>query len=165
LVVQPGGIRQPDDQALGGGDSGDGLAPRLGARRTEQSHASRVPEPLRYRVRAFHFELDADPRDGDALGPRCRPEARLGGLRQRPDTEVLAAGNLLAGEVVPIEPLERQPQRVDVELPARRGSGAMMLTLAMNCTFMALTFRVVAGCARASWLVGGPIIQTLRIHF
>jgi transposase InsO family protein len=46
--------------------------------------------------------------------------AGLGGLGQRPDTEVFAAGDVLAGEVVLVELLERQPQRVEVKLPARR---------------------------------------------
>jgi len=45
-----------------------------------------------------------------------RPEARLGGLGQRPDPERLATGDLLAVVIVAALALQRQPRGVDVQL-------------------------------------------------
>src|SRR3954470_1476542 len=61
--------------------------------------------------------LDADLRDRPLCRPLRGPEARLGGLGQRPDSEVLAAPDLLAVVVLVITAaFERQPERVDVQL-------------------------------------------------
>jgi len=68
-------------------------------------------------------ELDADLRHGPLNWPLRRPEARLGGLGQRPDTEGLAAGDLLAVVIVGAVALERQPKRLDVQLAAGRRIG------------------------------------------
>src|SRR5207245_1047403 len=48
--------------------------------------------------------------------PLRRPEARLSGLGQRPDTERLATGDLLAVVIVAALTFQRRPKRVDVEL-------------------------------------------------
>src|SRR5258708_3557038 len=68
------------------------------------------------RCRVHDVELDAYLRDRPRDGPSRRPEARLGGLGQRPDAEGLAPVDLLAVVIVVAVALERQPESVDVKL-------------------------------------------------
>src|SRR5919204_3557585 len=78
------------------------------------------PRPPRGHCRRIRdIELDAHLRHGPLRRPLRGAEARLGGLRQRPDTEVLAAADLVR-VVVPVSLAagERQAQRVDVQLAA-----------------------------------------------
>src|SRR5919204_6269738 len=78
------------------------------------------PRPPRGHCRRIRdVELDAHLRHGPLRRPLRFAEARLGGLGQRPDTEVLAAADLVS-VVVPVilAAGERQPQRVDVQLAA-----------------------------------------------
>jgi len=102
------------------------------------------------RVGVGHLELDAGLRNGNVAWPVGGSVAGSGGLGQRPDTKVLAARDVLAGEVVLVELLERQPQRVEVKPPARRWVRAMMATLVMNCTCMVFTLPAIADCVMST---------------
>src|SRR5205085_5155323 len=119
LVVERWRVRDSDDRALERLQPRHRLTPRLLARRMQEL----VADPLELLRRRAHrrcvrdVELDADLRDRPVRRPLCGPKARLGGLRQRPDTEVLAATDLLAVVVLVIATaLQWQTQRVDVQL-------------------------------------------------
>ena len=72
-----------------------------------------------------HLEFEAGVRDRPIRRPDRRAKACLRGLRQRPDTEMLAALDALAEIVlVAFVPLERQPESVDEELAALRRVGS-----------------------------------------
>jgi hypothetical protein len=62
-------------------------------------------------------KLDADLRHRPLRRPLRRPEARLGSLRQRPDTERLTTGDLLAVVIVATMARQRQAKRIDIESP------------------------------------------------
>ena len=68
---------------------------------------------------ALDLELEADLGNRPVSRPFPRAEASLRSLGERPDTEVLAARDLLT-RVVPVLPLalERQAEGVDIELSA-----------------------------------------------
>ena len=122
-LVQRGRVRDSDDRPLRRLQPRHRLAPRLLARRVQQIVA-RVLQLLRrcgHRRRVGDVELDADLRHRPVRRPLVGPEARLGGLRQRPDTEVPAAVDPV-GVVVRVGALalEGQPEGVDVE-PAAGG--------------------------------------------
>ncbi|MFE7168393.1 hypothetical protein [Streptomyces sp. NPDC057616] len=69
--------------------------------------------------RAGHLELDRRLRDHQVGGPLSGAEACFGGLRERPETEVLAAGDAAAGVVAVALPLQGQPESVDEQLATR----------------------------------------------
>jgi hypothetical protein len=71
-----------------------------------------------------HIELDADLRYQPSCRPLVGPEARLGGLRQRPNAERLAAGELLAVVVAVTLAVQRKTQRVDIQAAAAGGIGS-----------------------------------------
>jgi len=72
------------------------------------------------RVGVGDVELDADLRHRPLYRPFRCSEARLGGLRERPDSEGPAARELLVAEV--LVAAERQTERVEVQLPAGRST-------------------------------------------
>ena len=77
-----------------------------------------------HRVGVLDLELDAGLRDGQLCRPRRRAEARLRGLGQRPDPEMLAAGDLLAVPVLAVfTRTERKAKGLNVELAALRRVG------------------------------------------
>src|SRR5439155_23301774 len=122
-VVERGRVRNTPDQPLARQKPNYGLAPGLLAREVKQLEA-RVFELLAsrcHRVGVLDLELDAGLRDGQLCRPRRRAEARLRGLGQRPDAEVLAAGDLLAVPVLPVlTRTEREAKGLNVELAALR---------------------------------------------
>src|SRR5262245_22436508 len=101
MLVLPGRVRQADDRAFRRLQPRAGLAPRLGLGAVDQREALRLelPRALVDGRLALELELDACLRDGAAGGPPVRAEAGLGGLTQRPDAEVLAAGDRVAVQV------------------------------------------------------------------
>jgi hypothetical protein len=75
----------------------------------------------RHRVGVLDLELDARLRNGQVRRPRRCAEACLRSLGQGPDTEVHAAGDLLAVPVLPVPARrERKAEGLDVELAAPR---------------------------------------------
>ena len=120
-VMHPRRERDADNYTLGRLQASDRLPPWLRARVMQQSEAFRTEFAGcgLDRVEALYFKLDARLRHGPALRPVGRAEAGVRGLSQRPDSEVLAARDLLAVEVVvAFAGFKRKPERVDIELAA-----------------------------------------------
>src|SRR5690242_14145051 len=76
---------------------------------------AQLRDGLRHSGLARQLELQTQLRHRHLVRPRSNTEARLGCLRERPYAEVLAAADLFAGEVLTVELLERQAERVHVE--------------------------------------------------
>src|SRR6056297_210813 len=115
-TVHPGRVRQPDQQTLGPGKARDGLAPRLGLGAVDQALALRLELGRRLGDGGLvrHLELDRGLRDGIGVGPVVRPEAGVRRHRQRPDAQVLHAGERVAGQVLALA-LERQTEEITIE--------------------------------------------------
>src|SRR5436305_13666094 len=119
--MQRGREGDPDDRAFVRLKPSHRLAPRLLALVVQQGESS-LAQFLGCRansVRVVHLELQAHLWDGAIRRPVRCPEARLGGLRQPPKPEMLAALDPLAVEVVAARTrLERKAQRIDEQLAA-----------------------------------------------
>src|SRR5581483_9049591 len=70
-----------------------------------------------------YVELDARLWNPYVIGPRRDAEACLSRLSEGPNPEVVAAADLLAGEVVAVKLFERKPECVHIQLAALSGSG------------------------------------------
>jgi hypothetical protein len=75
-------------------------------------------------LRVCHLEFDRSLRHREVIRPLRLSEAGLGGLAQRPDPEVLGAGELLAVPVLrALGSCQREAEGVDVELAGLRRIG------------------------------------------
>ena len=113
--MEHGRVGDADDQAILGEKPGHRLSPRLGAGRVQQFEARALKLVTRRRdgIRVRHLELDRRLRNHPAGGPPRRAEARLRRLRERPQAEVLAAGDAPAGVVAIALALQRKAEGID----------------------------------------------------
>src|SRR4051794_22313277 len=100
--VHPRRVGDADDDAFSGLETGDGLAPGFLARTVQQLVPSRFELFCGELDGADvgHVELDARLRNGAIGRPRLGAEARLRGLPEWPDAEVLGAVDVFAVDVV-----------------------------------------------------------------
>jgi hypothetical protein len=118
--VQRRCVGDADDDALGGLKPDYRPAPRFGACGVEEGDAAL----LQFRTGSLHrlgiycLELRARLRDRPVGGPLISAEARLRGLAQGPDAEVLGSLDVLTVQlVVALGRPKRQPEGGDVERP------------------------------------------------
>lgn len=98
--------------------------------RTQFAHA------IRDRTRVRQFELHADLRTRHVTRPPPGAETGLRGLGERPDTEVTAPGDLIAGDVLTVKALKRQPEHAYVEVVTCRDVGVITAMLVTDSTSM-----------------------------
>src|SRR3954447_8924731 len=94
-VPHRGGVADTDDQTFGAEEAGDGLAPWFGASAV-QERVALVLELLGGVGDVVDLELDGRLRRGHAGRPLLRAEARVGGLLEWPEPEMLRTLDLPA---------------------------------------------------------------------
>src|SRR6478609_5962684 len=119
--MQPGRVRQADDEAFRRDQARNRLAPWLEARLVQKREAAsrQLGRGRADSVWIGHLELDTRLRRDPVGWPLRRTEAGFGGLGERPDSEMPAARDLLAVVVVVTFAVgQRQPERLDVQSSA-----------------------------------------------